>query len=223
MGKVVELTIPTEQFALSDTFERVPDATAETVPVAAHGNHGSMPFLSVVSSNTEQLADAITSDETTEEVIPLSGSNQRRLYQVSWRAPVRVVLGVFLQSTGSLLSARGTADRWRLQILFPDQNSISVICENWREHGIDPSIQRIVTVAGKFGFAELQLSQCQHDTLLTAYEMDYYDVPRGVTLEGVADELQVSHQALSERLRRGHRNLIQTTLCESPTPLRTER
>jgi len=32
MGKVVELTIPTEQFALLDMFERIPDATAETVP-----------------------------------------------------------------------------------------------------------------------------------------------------------------------------------------------
>jgi len=223
MGKVVELTIPTAQFALSDTFDRVPNATAETVPVAAHGNQGSMPFLSVVSSDTKRLTDAIRTDETTEEVIPLSGSNERQLYQISWRAPVQVILGVFLQSTGSLLSARGTADRWQLQVLFPDHDSVSVICENWREHGIDPSIQRVVTVAGKFGFAELQLSQCQHDTLLTAYEMDYYDVPRGVTLEGVADELQVSHQALSERLRRGHRNLIQTTLCESPTPLRPER
>jgi predicted DNA binding protein len=223
MGKVVELTIPTEQFALSDTFTTVPGATAETVPVAAHGDHGSMPFLSVVSSKTGRLTQAISKDDSIEEVVPLSGSNERKLYQVSWRAPVRVILGVLLQNSGSLLSASGTADRWYLQVLFPDQDSISVICENWREHGLDPSIQRVVTVAGKFGFAELQLSQCQHDTLMTAYEMDYYDVPRGVTLEGVADELQVSHQALSERLRRGHRNLIQTTLCESPTPLSPER
>lgn len=222
MGKVVELTIPTEQFALSDTFDIVPDATAETVPVAAHGDRESMPVLSVVSSDTDRLTDAIRSDGTTEDVVALSGSSERQLYQISWRAPVRVVLGVFLQTSGTLLCARGTADRWYLQILFPNQDPISVICENWREHGIDPSIQRVVTVAGTFGFAELQLSQCQHDTLLTAYEMDYYDVPRGVTLEGVAEELQISHQALSERLRRGHRNLIQTALCESPTPLNTE-
>lgn len=223
MGKVVELTIPTEQFALSDTFETVPDATAETVPVAAHGAEGSMPFLSVVSSEAGRLTDAIQSDETTEDVVALSGRNARQLYQISWRAPVRIILSVLLQSRGSLLSARGTADRWSLQILFPNRDAISAICENWREHGLDPSIQRVVTVAGTFGFAELQLSQCQHDTLLTAYEMDYYDVPRGVTLEGVAEELQVSHQALSERLRRGHRNLIQTTLYESPAPLITER
>jgi hypothetical protein len=94
MGKVVELTIPTEQFALSETFKTVPDATAETVPVAAHSDRGSMPFLSVVSSERDHLTDAIQSDETTEEVVPLSGSNARQLYQISWRAPVRVVLGL---------------------------------------------------------------------------------------------------------------------------------
>lgn len=222
MAKVVELTVPTDRFALSETVKTVPDVTIETVPVAAHGPRGSMSFISAESSMCDRLDEAVKSDETTKNAIILSESTDRVLYQVSWRSRVRVVLGVLLQTHGSLLCARATPERWHLRILFPAQDSVSAICENWRQHGIDPSIQRVVGVAGKLGFAEMELSQCQHDTLLAAYEMDYYDVPRGATLEGVAEELQVSHQALSERLRRGHRNLIQTTLWESPTPLRPE-
>lgn len=37
--------------------------------------------------------------------------------------------------------------------------------------------------------------------------MGYYDVPRTVTLTELADSLDVSHQGLSERLRRAHANL----------------
>jgi predicted DNA binding protein len=223
MSKVVELTVPTEQFALAETFRSVPDATFEAVPVAAHPPRGSMSFFSAESSRGAKLDSALRSDESTEDVTRLSESGSRQLYEISWRPRVRTVLGVFLQTTGSLLCAWGRADRWNLRFLFPDQESISEICDNWRTHGIDPSIQRVVGVAGKFGFPEMKLSKCQHDTLLTAYEMDYYDIPRGAQLEGVADELQVSHQALSERLRRGHRNLVETALCESPTPLKKER
>jgi len=223
MAKVVGITIPTEQFALSEMFERVPDATVETVPVAAHSPRGSMSFLSVTASNSKRLDEAIRADDSTETVITLSQSGNQHLYRVSWQPRVRTILAVFLQSAGSLLCGWGAADQWTLRFLFPEQESISVICENWREHGIDPSIQRVVGVAGEVGFPEMELSQCQHDTLLRAYEMDYYEVPRGATLECVAEDLQVSHQALSERLRRGHRNLIEKTLCQSTTTRTIER
>lgn len=220
MGKVVDLTIPTDQFALPDTFDAVPDATFETVPVAAHGPRGSMAFLLASSSATDRIKQSIQSDETVEAVTHLSGNGEHHLYRVSWRARIRVVLGVFLQTSGSLVNARGRADRWSLRILFPEQESISMICENWRNHGIDPSIQRVIGVSGMFGCGGLDLSQCQHETLRTAFEMGYYEVPRDITLDDLAEELQVSHQALSERLRRGHRNLIETTLCESSRPLK---
>lgn len=223
MAKVVELTIPARQFALAETFESLPEARFEAVPVVAHPSRGAMAFFSATSALPEKVTEELEADETTATVVPLSQRGERQLYHISWQPRIRTVLRVLLQTTGSLLCAWGTADRWELRFLFPEQESVSDICSNWRMHGIEPSIQRVVGVAGKFGFAEMDLSPCQHDTLLRAYEMDYYDVPRGATLERVATDLQVSHQALSERLRRGHRNLIQTTLCESPTPLPTER
>lgn len=223
MAKVMGLTVPTAQFALSEMFEMVPDATVETVPVAAHSSQGSMSFLSVDTSNTEILDEAIRADNSTEKVLSLSQSGNQHLYRISWRPCVRTTLAVFLQSAGSLLCGWGTADGWTLRFLFPEQESISVIYENWREHGIDAPVQRVVGVPGEFGFPEMELSQCQHDTLLRAYEMDYYEVPRGSTLESVAADLEISHQALSERLRRGHRNLIEKTLCQSTTTRTIER
>lgn len=222
MAKVVGLTIPAEQFALSETFESIPDAIAETVPVAAHAPQGSMSVLSVTSSMSEQLDNELRADESTKEVSTLSQSLDQRLYRIAWQPQVQSVLRVFLQSAGFLLCGWGSADQWTLRFLFPDQQPVSVICENWRDYGIDPSIERVVGVAGEVGFPGMELSQCQHDTLLRAYEMDYYDVPRGATLECVANDLQVSHQALSERLRRGHRNLIQKTLCQSMTSPTTQ-
>ena len=43
---------------------------------------------------------------------------------------------------------------------------------------------------------------------MTAFEAGYYNIPRDVTSEELAAELDVSHQALSERFRRGHKQLV---------------
>ncbi len=48
--------------------------------------------------------------------------------------------------------------------------------------------------------------------MLAALEHGYYDVPREASLTDLAERLDVSHQALSERLRRGHGNLVKHAL-----------
>ena len=45
-----------------------------------------------------------------------------------------------------------------------------------------------------------------------AYEMGYFEVPRGASSEAVAAELGVSKSAFHERLRRGERALLRHIL-----------
>ncbi|WP_254662883.1 helix-turn-helix domain-containing protein [Haladaptatus sp. W1] len=48
----------------------------------------------------------------------------------------------------------------------------------------------------------------QLEVLQLAAKHGYYDVPRGITLRELADRIDVSHQAVSERIRRAHGHLI---------------
>jgi len=219
MGTIVDVIVPTDQFALADTFDRLPDATVESVCVVAHEPGQVMPFVWGSSDDPERLEDALRRDQSTEEVIHLAREEGRTLFRIGWSPAVRDVVDVFIETNSTLLRAAGRENRWELRILFPDQESVSRTYESWRDHGIDPSIRRVNGVEDVVTHGGMDLSHDQHEALVTAFEHDYYCVPRGVTLDGLADELGVSHQALSERLRRGHRNLVQTTLCESPNPI----
>ena len=60
---------------------------------------------------------------------------------------------------------------------------------------------------GKFG-----LTDEQRTPLEMAFKFGYYNVPWDVGLMASSKELNISHQAASERLRRGHRNLVQNTI-----------
>jgi predicted DNA binding protein len=53
-----------------------------------------------------------------------------------------------------------------------------------------------------------RLTARQRETLRLAHERGYFEIPREVTLDDLADELGVSNQAVSERLRRGCTHVI---------------
>jgi len=57
------------------------------------------------------------------------------------------------------------------------------------------------------------LTTPQHEALLVATRMGYFDVPRNATLSDIADELDTTTSALSERIRRGQRQLVERTIA----------
>ncbi|MFB9809579.1 helix-turn-helix domain-containing protein [Haladaptatus pallidirubidus] len=62
------------------------------------------------------------------------------------------------------------------------------------------------------GGTRFGLTESQRTALQLAAERGYYTVPREVTADDLSEEFGISHQALSERLRRAHGNLIQHVL-----------
>jgi predicted DNA binding protein len=59
------------------------------------------------------------------------------------------------------------------------------------------------------------LTETQREALVLAHERGYYDSPRETSLEEIADELGITQQSLSSRLRRGYRRLVGETLISS--------
>jgi predicted DNA binding protein len=56
------------------------------------------------------------------------------------------------------------------------------------------------------------LTEAQRETLVAAFEAGHFTVPRETSLSELAKQLETSHQALSELLRRGTGTLIESTL-----------
>lgn len=219
MGTIVEATVPTEQFALRETFEAVPDARFDAVRVVAHEVGQVMPFLWSSAPDPDALEEALKADSTTKNVRQLASEQGQRLYQMQWRANIRVIVHILVDEHGVLLGASGRKDRWNLRVLFPDHDSLSAAYDVCREHGINLAIRRVNGMADSITREGIGLSEEQHEALTAALNAGYYGVPRGVTLEELAEQLEVSHQALSERLRRGYRNLIANTLADSTRPI----
>jgi predicted DNA binding protein len=64
-----------------------------------------------------------------------------------------------------------------------------------------------MSVTGEFG-----LTAAQREALTLAFESGYYEVPADVTLDSLSEMLGITSQALSERLNRGTKQLIGSTV-----------
>lgn len=93
----------------------------------------------------------------------------------------------------------------------PNRDALTALSEYCRENEIPFRIKRIYQEEPvKEG--KTTLTNAQRQAMSLAYKRGYFDSPREVTLEEIADELGISRQAVAKRLRRGHKNLIESTI-----------
>lgn len=216
MSTFVTATVPTNEFALRDTFVETPGATFNALGVAAHNSGQPMPLLWATAPELDAVDAAIRGDATVETARGVCRRDSHQLYQIRWEPRARSLLRVLVENDGTLLDAGAHDQRWTFDLVFPTHRAASRMYNCCLDWGIDVSVSQLKNDPTSVGDTDGFLSEKQHETLLRAYETNYYSVPRGVTMEELAGELDVSHQALSERLRRGHQQLISQALADDP-------
>jgi predicted DNA binding protein len=159
-------------------------------------------------SSYQCLTDDSGNPETTST--PDRNATEQRLYYVKW-VDDRSVLGQLINQNGIVTEATLDADGWYVTLTFPTREDLSRAYEAWETNDWRIDVDRIAADAEAFT-ETIGLTDEQHQAMERAVELGYYDIPRRITLEELAAELDISHQALSERLRRANRHLIIDTV-----------
>ncbi|MFC7194516.1 helix-turn-helix domain-containing protein [Halosimplex aquaticum] len=134
------------------------------------------------------------------------------LYRATWPPDVESVGYAYLQTGATILEATGRDDAWRLRLRFDDHDDVSEFYEHCEANGIEFEVNRIYNPTSPKAGGQFGLTPKQQEALVAALEAGFYDVPQDVTMADVADALDVTQQALSERIRRAHGNLVSNVL-----------
>ncbi|WP_137284755.1 helix-turn-helix domain-containing protein [Halorussus salinisoli] len=212
MSTIAQLGIPAETFALRETLPRVPDVEVEAERVVAHDENRIMPFVWAAGENLDAFEDALAEDPSVENEQRLTQLADGRFYQMEWVESVEVLLHSMTEHGAAILKAHGRDQRWHLRILFPDREAVSQTHEFCLDRDLDTDIEQIHELDHRETQSQHGLTTQQYEAVTTALETGYYEVPRDTSARTLADELGISHQALSERLRRGHGNLVANVL-----------
>lgn len=215
MATIVKGSLPADEFALRESLSSLSEVEFEVEQIVESGADAAMPLLWVRDADTEAVEEAFEADPSVSDPSLLVDVEDEQLYRMEWVEQVDVVLQMLTNSHATVTDAYGAGDTWHLRVLYPDRESLSATIDYCTDNGLTFDVERIRELdgdpAGRYG-----LSEGQYDVLTAAIEHGFYEVPRDTTLEELGDELDISHQALSEQLRRGTQALIEDTLLIGP-------
>lgn len=214
---IATFSLPPDAVALAHTLEEVPGVQVEAERIAAHSTKWVMPCLWVADADFDAVDHALENDPSVADIVETDEFDEEKYYQVDWTSVVDERVNAYLDQEASLLEAHADATGWRVKIRFATRDQFDAFREHLTEQGQSFHLEQL-TEPGAPRESAGDLTPAQRDALVTAKERGYYRVPREITARELADELGMTHQSVSELLRRGTENLINTTLTTEDKP-----
>lgn len=110
----------------------------------------------------------------------------------------------------------GNYEGLTIRARFPGRDALSAYQNFCREKGLTFQLRNLYPETQHVADGERHgpqgLTPPQREVLQVCLEQGYFAIPRQITLEEIADELDVSVQAVSTRLRRALETLLENTL-----------
>lgn len=210
MSIIAELRIRSEDLVLASALGEVPDVRLDLVTEVATDPHRPYMFIWVRGEDRETFETAMADDPTVADVRRYTDLEDRTFYriQVSEETPV-VTYPAWVEHGVNLLEATWRSGWWQARMRVPDREAIARFREMCRGNDVDFQLDGVFTDEGQPRGGAMLTAE-QREVLLRADELGYFEIPRQHTMAEIAEELDVSSQAVSERLRRALRELVST-------------
>lgn len=212
MSIVAEFSVKSDDFALNNALTEAPHMIVEIEQVVATMEDRVMPYFWVTGGDHADFEAAFEHDESVTNVASIDDVDDARLYRAEWTQNVESIVYAYVELGATILQAIGRNKNWELRMRFDDQESLSQFQTYCEEHGISFELNRIQEQEQPMASAQYDLTTKQRETLVTALEEGYYEVPQTISMSELADQMAVSQQALSKRFHAAHKNLITSTL-----------
>lgn len=205
----IELTHP--DLVLTRTIEAVPEMKTELEYQVVAGPETYYLFFEAHGGDFDAFDAAVSEDPTVSDSRVIIDAPEFRVYRMTLTSAERLVLPMAAELGMRILKARSGESGWIVTLEVPEFETLRAFRTHCAERDVEVRTKRLYHPEDRQG-AEFDLTPVQRETLVAAYERGYLEVPRQTSIQGLADALGVSTSAVSARLRRGTKNLVENTL-----------
>lgn len=222
MTVIASIEVAAEDFTLGGALAANPGIEVRLERVIPIGSTF-IPYFWAKDDSVEAIEQALAAEADIESFRVVDSVDSESLIRVEWEEDLDGLLDALAATDATILEAIGEAETWRFQLRFPDHESLTAFYRQCVDRGISLDVQSVhnpgIPESVEFG---LDITDAQREALLMALERGYFDVPRQVNLTGLAEEMDVSDTAVSQRIRRGITGLLMATLSNSEKPSRKQ-
>lgn len=205
-------TVEDSEFPLSAVFEQLPSVTIEldrVVPTTT----AAIPYFWIYSDDTSKLSTDLGDDIGINQVTIIDRVEEAMFVRIDWNLDHESVLTAIINTNVTLLSGKGHGGQWVFNVRAKDLSELSAFQSYCRTHDLAVELTQLHAVSPLQDSQEYGLTADQRTALELAYTRGYFESPRGATQDDLADDLDISRQAVSALLQRGIRQLIASTLA----------
>lgn len=214
MSLIAEFDIASPKLALAGALEAVPAMVLEIEQEFGKSSGRPVIFFWAEDGDFEAFERAMSADETVTDIRRLVDIDERVLYRVTVTAATEAVTyPMWLDLGAAGLEAAYRDGRWRSRMRFPDRETLRAYRTWCDEQDVAFELRQLYDATVPDSVLESGgVTGPQREALRLAREQGYFAIPRETSLETLAARLDISEQAVSERLRRGTARLIDTTV-----------
>lgn len=199
---------------LEETLADVPDAVVEIEEYDDSHPGAARLFVWVTAPDFEAFETALESDSSVTGYERLVTFSSRSFYRLllSESGSGLLTYRFAIENDVVPLASRGTHEGWDVRAWFPSRRAIADYWEHCRSVGVGFELRQVFTAEVDSDETTPNLTPEQREALLVGLKEGYFDVPRGTSLQSIADSLGISDTAVSYRLRRGLKTLVEDSL-----------
>jgi len=162
----------------------------------------------------DHLESALVTDPTIEDYTLLTELSDRRLYRVTLTDEGKQAMTYPAATEYDIvfLDVAATHEESRIRARVPTREALKAYQEACEERGIPFHLDRLYREEPDDPTTRYGLTPAQREVLVRAHERGYFNDPRSITLEELAEEFDVTPSALGRRMRRAQDALIKHTL-----------
>ena len=178
-------------------------------------NEGYVAIVRMTAEDASAVADSLAEWRQVSRADALSTAGESRLLRLELAedTPVTAAYEALVEHDVLLSRCTGAADGWEVRLTAPSHGALTAVYERWQTLGVDTDV---MSLGGERGDPRPSdgLTDSQREALMRAAETGYFSVPRQTTLGAMAERLNVSDQAISERIRRGTYRLVRDNVSD---------
>ena len=207
----VDLCLSHPELILTDAIESSPDVTVCPEQMVSDGTP-SFLMIEAVGETLNKFETALESDSTVRDPRVLDWTETNRVYRVEVADTAVRVTPSLVRAGGRALDMKGTGGQWLVHAQFRSQTALSQFRTECSDRNITFRLDRLYWTTGEANAGGCGLTADQQVALETAHREGYFDVPRGISQAELADKLDISPSAMSQRIRRGMDQVVGSEL-----------
>lgn len=211
---IAEVTVAHEELVLCPTIRRLADISVEFEYQTIAGPAEYYVFFKITGADVDAFDATVTDDPTVSDPSVIIDADGFRVYRMRVTWIDRLVLPAAAEIGIRILHAVSGHGGWVATLEVPDLETLQTFRELCQDNGVSYRLNRLYHPKSTERGDKFGLTPTQSKTLRTAYDAGYFNSPRDATVADLADELEVSSSAVSGRLRRGFRTLVEALLVE---------